>query len=38
MHSCERSRENLLAYGLGRVIDYHDMPVVRPIDARSGQE
>jgi hypothetical protein len=31
--------ENLLAYGLGRVIDYHDMPVVRSIDreaARNG--
>ncbi len=31
--------ENLLAYGLGRVIDYHDMPVVRSIDreaARTG--
>lgn len=24
--------ENLLAYGLGRVIDYRDMPVVRAID------
>jgi hypothetical protein len=31
--------ENLLAYGLGRVIDYRDMPVVRSIDrdaARNG--
>ncbi len=31
--------ENLLAYGLGRVIDYHDMPFVRGVEreaARNG--
>ena len=30
--------ENLLAYGLGRVIDYRDMPVVRAIDRERPQE
>jgi hypothetical protein len=28
--------ENLLAYGLGRVIDYRDMPVVRAIDREAA--
>jgi hypothetical protein len=30
--------ENLLAYGLGRVIDYRDMPVVREIKAQAAQQ
>jgi hypothetical protein len=29
--------ENLLAYGLGRVIDYRDMPVVRSIEHQAAQ-
>ena len=29
--------ENLLAYGLGRVIDYRDMPTVRAIDRAAAQ-
>jgi hypothetical protein len=29
--------ENLLAYGLGRVIDYRDMPAVRAIDRAAAQ-
>jgi Protein of unknown function (DUF1592)/Protein of unknown function (DUF1588)/Protein of unknown function (DUF1587)/Protein of unknown function (DUF1595)/Protein of unknown function (DUF1585) len=29
--------ENLLAYGLGRVVDYRDMPVVRSIVAEAGR-
>ena len=29
--------ENLLAYGLGRVIDYQDMPVVRTIEHQAAQ-
>ena len=29
--------EKLLAYGLGRVIDYRDMPVVRAIDRAAAQ-
>jgi hypothetical protein len=29
--------ENLLAYGLGRVIDYRDMPVVRAIDREAAR-
>jgi mono/diheme cytochrome c family protein len=30
--------ENLLAYGLGRVIDYRDMPAVRAIKAEAAQQ
>jgi cytochrome c551/c552 len=30
--------ENLLAYGLGRVIDYREMPVVRSIEADAARE
>jgi hypothetical protein len=30
--------ENLLAYGLGRVIDYRDMPAVRAIRAQAAQQ
>jgi len=30
--------ENLLAYGLGRVIDYRDMPVVRAIDRDAAKD
>ena len=30
--------ENLLAYGLGRVIDYRDMPVVRAIDREADKD
>jgi cytochrome c553 len=29
--------ENLLAYGLGRVIDYRDMPVVRSIEQQAAE-
>lgn len=29
--------ENLLAYGLGRVLDYHDMPVVRSIEREAAR-
>jgi cytochrome c551/c552 len=29
--------ENLLAYGLGRVIDYHDMPTVRSIERQAAR-
>ena len=29
--------ENLLAYGLGRVLDYYDMPVVRAIERDAAQ-
>jgi hypothetical protein len=29
--------ENLLAYGLGRVIDYRDMPVVRSIERGAAE-
>jgi mono/diheme cytochrome c family protein len=30
--------ENLLAYGLGRVIDYRDMPTVRSIELQAARE
>ena len=30
--------ESLLAYGLGRVIDYRDMPVVRSIQQEAAQK
>jgi hypothetical protein len=30
--------EDLLAYGLGRVIDYRDMPVVRAIDRDAAKD
>lgn len=30
--------ENLLAYGLGRVIDYRDMPTVRSIEQQAARE
>jgi hypothetical protein len=29
--------ENLLAYGLGRVVDYRDMPTVRAIAREAGK-
>ena len=32
------SRENLLAYGMGRVLEYRDMPAVRAIDRDAAQE
>ena len=31
------STENLLAYALGRVLDYRDMPVVRGIDREAAR-
>jgi hypothetical protein len=30
--------ENLLAYGLGRVIDYRDMPTVRSIEQQAARD
>jgi len=34
----ETFTENILAYGLGRVLDYRDMPAVRLIDRAAAQK